>query len=59
VRNKGATQSTVEAFLPVARGLIARFADVLEELVVTDIPRGGVRAPGEQGLQASLFGDFH
>ncbi|BGO90183.1 hypothetical protein NBRC10512_002576 [Rhodotorula toruloides] len=50
LRNKGATKPTLEAFLPVARGLIERFADRLEDLVVKDIPRGGRRAPGESPL---------
>ncbi|BGP38675.1 hypothetical protein JCM10449v2_002610 [Rhodotorula kratochvilovae] len=46
LRNKGASQSTLEAFLPVASGLIARFAPQLEELSVRDIPRCGRRLPG-------------
>ncbi|EGU12643.1 Proteophosphoglycan ppg4 [Rhodotorula toruloides ATCC 204091] len=50
LRNKGATKPTTEAFLPVARGLIERFAERLEELAVKDIPRGGRRAPGDGPL---------
>lgn len=54
LRNKGATKPTLEAFLPVARGLIERFADRLEDLVVKDIPRGGRRAPGECEFESRL-----
>ncbi|GAA5843141.1 hypothetical protein JCM11251_003942 [Rhodosporidiobolus azoricus] len=46
LRNKGSAPGVVEAFYPIARGLIEMFAGRLEELVVKDIPRGGMRPSG-------------
>ncbi|BGP14635.1 hypothetical protein JCM10213_001654 [Rhodosporidiobolus nylandii] len=48
LRMKGTTDAAREAFFPVARGLVERFADQLEELVVKDVPRGGMRIPGDE-----------
>ncbi|GAA6051973.1 hypothetical protein JCM3770_002991 [Rhodotorula araucariae] len=46
LRNKGASQPTFDAFLPVASGLIAVLGPQLEELSVRDLPRFGRRPPG-------------
>ncbi|GAA5884726.1 hypothetical protein JCM6882_005368 [Rhodosporidiobolus microsporus] len=46
LRNKGSAPGVVDAFYPVARGLVEMFAGGLEELVVKDIPRCGMRPAG-------------
>ncbi|GAA5899929.1 hypothetical protein JCM8208_005544 [Rhodotorula glutinis] len=46
LRNKGASQGALAAFLPVASGLIDELAPRLTELSVRDIPRCGRRHAG-------------
>ncbi|GAA5851052.1 hypothetical protein JCM9279_005270 [Rhodotorula babjevae] len=46
LRNKGASQGALAAFLPVAAGLVEELAPRLTELSVRDIPRCGRRHAG-------------
>ncbi|GAA6002128.1 hypothetical protein JCM10207_003089 [Rhodosporidiobolus poonsookiae] len=48
LRNKGGASGVVDAFTPVAQGLIKHFAGTLEELTIKDLPRGGLRPPSIQ-----------
>ncbi|GAA6002328.1 uncharacterized protein JCM10292_006604 [Rhodotorula paludigena] len=54
LRNKGASKPTVEAFLPVASGLVEVFAGQLVELTIKDIPRCGIRVPSTGALTGWL-----